>query len=427
LVVTRAVIPFEVVQDLVLGRVGPLLPHDVELHRALGLVTAVDIAASESVPPFDNSAVDGYAVQAEDTRRASAVTPIALVVVGDLAAGTAPSAVASPGRAIRIMTGAPIPPGADAIVMVEDTVAAGDGVLVRRPATLGDHIRVAGGDIRLGMPLFGAGTVLTPAHLGVLASVGYPRVRVHHRPRVGVLSTGSELVAPGIPLTAGKIRDSNGPMLLALVAEAGCQPLDLGAVPDDEVAIKDAIGVAMRRCDALITSGGVSVGDYDYVKLVMDRLGDVRSMQVAIKPAKPFTFGFVGGTPVFGLPGNPVAAQVSFELFARPALRRMMGHRQMFRPMVAALSEAPITRHPDGKVHLDRVRLRRTDEHLLASRCPMQGSNMLSTSAAADGIALIPDGFGLPEGEPVSVMVLNEASMASWVARPATPLRALTI
>jgi len=182
----------------------------------------VDISAPESVPPFDNSAVDGYAVQAADTLRASAVTPVALVVVGELAAGTAASLLVGSGRAIRIMTGAPIPPGADAIVMVEDTVSAGDGVLVRRPADVGDHIRPAGGDIRLGMPLFGAATVLTPAHLGVLASVGYRRVRVHHRPRVGVLSTGSELVVPGIPLTPGKIRDSNGPMLLALVAEAGC-------------------------------------------------------------------------------------------------------------------------------------------------------------------------------------------------------------
>ena len=231
------------------------------------------------------------------------------------------------------MTGAPLPPGADAVVMVEDTEVTEDGRRVRidRPAVLGDAVRRAGDDVHKGDLLFPAGTELRPAVVGVLASVGLASVRVVSRPRVGVLSTGDELVEDGGPLGPGQIRESNRTMLLGAVGQAGCTPIDLGLVRDDEAALEAVLADAAVRCDAVVTSGGVSMGDFDIVKAVLGRLATMRWMQIAIRPAKPFAFGLLSGpdrpVPVFGLPGNPVSSLVSFELLARPALRQMMGHR----------------------------------------------------------------------------------------------------
>jgi molybdenum cofactor synthesis domain-containing protein len=394
-------------QARVLSTVAPLAPVTVPLGEALGLALSAPLTANEPVPPFDNTAMDGYAIRAEDTTGASPASPVRLVVVDELPAGKAPSVSVSPGQAIRIMTGAPIPPGADAIVMVEDTTVEGDGVLVGRAARAGDHIRPAGGDLTPGAVVFAAGTVLGAAHLGVAASLGYPEVSVVRRPRVAVMSTGDELTAPGEPLTPGKIRDSNRPMLLALVAQTGCEAVDLGIARDDEAVITERLERAVATCDALVTSGGVSVGDYDLVKAVLDRMGDLSWQQVAIKPAKPLAFGVVGGKPAFGLPGNPVSSHVSFELFARPALLQMMGHARRFRPVVEARAASDMRRRSDGKLHLDRVRLFRQGGQLLAERTGVQASNILSAMALADGLALIPDGPGVGAGEAVEVMVLD--------------------
>lgn len=407
----------------VFSAVGRLDPRAFPLSDALSLVTSADLVAEERVPPFANSAMDGYAVQAGDTQGASEKTPVRLAVVGELPAGRAATVAVGSGEAIRIMTGAPVPDGTDAIVMVERTVRDGDAVLVQQAAKVGDHVRPAGGDIEVGQLVFPAGTVLSAAHLGVAASLGYARLPARPRARVGVLSTGDEVTAPGEPLAPGKIRDSNRPMLLALLREAGCEPLDLGIAPDDESAITSAIERGLQNCDALVTTGGVSVGDYDYVKIVLDRLGEMSWWQVAIKPAKPLAFGVVQGKPVFGLPGNPVSSHVSFELFARPALLQMMGHAQCTRPVVLARAEHPMRRHVDGKVHFDRVRVHYEAGGFVAARSGAQESNVLSAMAAANGLAVLPDGNGVDAGEEVAVMLLDSSpSLAGTLPAQIAPL-----
>lgn len=399
-------IPLADVQREILGAVAPLAPVTVPVRDALGLVTTRDVIAGEAVPPFANTAMDGYAVRADDTAGASPEAPVRLAVAGELPAGRAPDQPVGEGEAIRIMTGAPMPQGADAVVMVEYTERDGDAVRVLHAARCGDHVRAAGGDLAPGDLVFAAGTALGPAHLGVLTSSSFEDVEVVPRARVGVLSTGDELVERG-PLRPGQIRDSNRPMLLAQVAEAGADAADLGLAPDDESIITRTLEDAIAGCDAVLTSGGVSVGDFDYVKAALGRLGRMQPWQVAIKPAKPLAFGVIDGTPVFGLPGNPVSSLVSFELFARPALLLMMGHAARFRTEVMATAERAMPRKPDGKLHLDRVRVRADGDTYLAARTGDQASNVLSATAAANGLALLPDGDGVPEGGAVRVMRLD--------------------
>jgi molybdopterin molybdotransferase len=401
------VIALDDARAAVLDAVPRLEVRRVPIRRASGLVLAERIVAREPVPPFANSAMDGYAVRAADTADASVSTPVRLRVVGELPAGRAPTRAVARGEAIRIMTGAPVPDGADAIVMVERTERDGDGVLVHQGAMLGDHVRDAGGDLQPGQVVFEPGTVLGPAHVGVIATVGYSEVDAIPRVRVGVLATGDELVEGDEPLSPGQIRDANRPMVLALVEEAGCEARDLGIARDDEDLIHRTLEDALASCDAVITSGGVSVGDYDYVKAALDRFGALQWWQVAIKPAKPFAFGVVRGVPVFGLPGNPVSANVSFELFARPALLQMMGRQLRFRPEVRAVAQHAMGRKADGKLHLDRVRVERDDGRHVARRTGAQASNVLSAMALANGLALLPDGDGVPEGGEVTVMRLD--------------------
>ncbi|MBK5289050.1 MAG: molybdopterin molybdotransferase MoeA [Acidimicrobiia bacterium] len=394
----------EVVQAHIRAAVPSPRAGMVPLRDALGLVLAGDIAAGEAVPPFANTAMDGYAVRAADTTHA----PVRLRVVGDLAAGHAPTTRVGAGDAIRIMTGAPMPPGADAIVMVERTERDGDdGVTIQVPAALGDHIRHPGGDVAEGDAVFAAGAVLTPAHLGVLASLGFADVPAYPRIRVGVISTGDELrEGPGV-LAPGQIRDSNRPMMVALVREAGCDAVDLGIGRDDEAAVTAMFRDAAASCDAIITTGGVSVGDYDVVKAVLDQLGVLEWWQVSIKPAKPLAFARIDGTPVFGLPGNPVSSHVSFELFARPALRQMMGHPEVDRPVVTAIAGEAMPRRADGKLYFDRVRVRYDGDRYVAVRSGTQASNVLSGMALANGLALLPDGPGIDAGAPLQVMLLT--------------------
>ncbi len=300
-----------------LSTVTPLVVVELPVDAARGLALAAAVIAPEDVPPFVNSAVDGYAVRSADVT----AVPVELRVVDEVAAGAASDHVLVEGEAIRIMTGAPVPAGADAIVMVEDTERLDGGHRVRIGATVpvGASVRGAGDDIAAGTALFGPGTVVTAAVAGVLASVNARTVPVTRRARVAVLSTGDELVTDGSDLRPGQIRESNLTMLLGLVADAGAEPVDLGVVRDDEAALEAVLHDAAASCDAIVTSGGVSMGDYDVVKAVLSRIADMRWMQIAIKPAKPFAFGLLdGGVPVFGLPGNPVSSMVSFELFARP-------------------------------------------------------------------------------------------------------------
>lgn len=407
-------VPLDQARREILDAVRALGPVDVALRDAHGLVLAADVVSQVDVPPFANTAMDGYAVRADDTAGAVPGAAARLRVVDELPAGRAPGVPVGPGEAVRIMTGAPMPLGADAVVMVERTTRDGDdGVAIEAEARAGDHVRPAGGDLRAGQVVLTAGTLLRGAHLGVLSSVGAITVHAYPRPRVGVLSTGDELVDGG-PLGPGQIRDSNRPMLLALVREAGLEPVDLGLVGDDEDRITALLDDALDRCDAVLTSGGVSVGDYDFVKAALDRLGHLEWRQIAIRPAKPLAFGVVRGVPVFGLPGNPVSSLVSFELFARPALLQRAGRQLRFRPEVTARAEHAFARRPDGKLHLDRVRVRWVQPAegggvpgWVAASTGDQGSNVLSATAAANGLAMLPDGDGVAARDHVRVMLLD--------------------
>jgi molybdenum cofactor synthesis domain-containing protein len=378
---------------------------EVPIASARDMVLAETVTAVEAIPPFANTAMDGFALRAADTTGAAKDEPVTLPVAATIpAGGVAPRALA-PGEAMRIMTGAPMPEGADAVIMVELTRPAGFDVLVLAEVPPGNHVRRAGDDIMAGTEVFHPGTVLTPGHLGVLASIGRQTVRVYRRPRVGVMSTGDELVEGPEPLQPGQIRDSNRLTLLSLVAEAGFHPVDLGLIRDNERAIRKALRDGVEQTDAVITSGGVSMGDYDLVKEVLTELGDFNWMQVAIKPAKPLAFGVMSGTPVFGLPGNPVSSMVSFELFARPALRRMMGRLDADRPTITAITDEPLKRQPDGKTHFVRVVVNQQGDGAWHARSAGgQGSHQLTAMALANGLAVLPDGDGVDAGASVPVL-----------------------
>jgi molybdenum cofactor synthesis domain-containing protein len=312
------------------------------------------------------------------------------------------------------MTGAPVPPGADAVVMVELLTFGDDEVVLEKGVDVGTAIRPAGDDVRRGEVAVRAGSTVTPAVLGTAGTIGCAVLPVVRRPVVGVFSTGDELVEPGRPLGRGKSHDSNRRALLALLAATGCTGVDLGCVADDEAAIEATLREAAGGCDAVVTSGGVSMGDFDYVKAVLSRIADMRWMQLAIRPAKPLAFGTIEGAagrrvPVFGLPGNPVSSHVSFELFARPALRRMMGHDRVDRRRLVATVPTGIERRVDGKVHFDRVVLDiDADGRLVAVPLRQQGSHQTVAMAEATGLAVVPDGAGIGPGSMVEVIPLGE-------------------
>jgi molybdopterin molybdotransferase len=384
---------------------------ELPIHEVVGCVLAEAVVAAEDVPPFVNSAVDGYAVVASDVSD----VPVRLRVVGEVAAGGFTDRVLGTGEAIRIMTGAPMPPGADAAVMVEDTERLDGGeVLITKTVPRGASVRGVGDDVPVGTELFAAGTVVRPAVAGVLASVNARRVRVYRRLDVAVVSTGDELVSDGSELRPGQIRESNKTMLLPLIAEAGCQPIDLGVVRDDEAKLEEVLRTAALSYDAIITSGGVSMGEYDVVKAVLSRIADMRWMQISIKPAKPFAFGLLAAgdrrVPVFGLPGNPVSSMVSFELFARPALRKMMGHADLDRPTVLAVADDGLPRRPDGRTAYLRVAGSfGADGRYHVASVGAQGSHQLAATSLADALAIVPDGYGIEPGGSVATMLLSIA------------------
>jgi molybdenum cofactor synthesis domain-containing protein len=429
----EVLIPLADVQSMVLSTVTALPPVQIPVDDALGCVTAEDVLVAEDVPPFPNTAMDGFAVQAADT----AAPPADLEVVGVLAAGAAPSVGIGPGQAIQIMTGAPIPAGADAVAIVEKTetlATAGDGrtplrVRVGYSVLPGENLRLAGSDLAAGAVAVPAGTVLTPAHLGVLASVGVVTVPAYRRPRVAVMTTGDELVEIGTTpiggLAPGQIRDSNRHALLATVRRDGFEAVDFGVVRDTREAVSNAIGQALGHCDAVLTTGGVSKGEFDYVKVVLAELveaaGDdarFEQLSVAIRPAKPFAFALLprraaGGppVPVFGLPGNPVSSLVSYQTIALPVLRVLAGHPPAYPATVAAVAAEPFRRRPDGKLHLNRVQVRwSADGHLEARSAGGQMSHQLSGMAGANALALVPDGDGIAEGDRVQVLVFGEVA-----------------
>lgn len=389
--------PLREAQREVLADVHRLPAVDVDLTDALGLVLAADVVAPHDVPPFANSAMDGYAVRGADVARA----PVELTVLEDVAAGHVSQRAVSAGTAIRIMTGAPIPDGADTVVKVEDTVTGEGTVRVERPAPMGTAVREAGGDVAGGTVVFRAGTALTPAHLGVLATIGVAKPLVHARPRVAILSTGDEVVPPATAvLRPGAIRDANRPLLAGLLAEAGVVVEDYGIVADDPALLRDTLRAAARACDVVVTSGGVSMGDYDVVKQVIAEFGTVALWRVAMQPAKPFAFGAIDRTPFFGLPGNPVSVMVAFENFVRPSLLAMKGATRIFRPLSSGVWAEDVDTDPAKTVFLRVVE--EPDGVRLAGR---QDSNVLSATAAANALAVVDVGVGaMSRGETVPLL-----------------------
>lgn len=405
--------PLDDARKIVLSRCSVLGMVEVPFRDALGKILANDVVAAENVPPFANTAVDGYAVRAADV----AHVPVQLRVIGELAAGARPMQQVEPGTAIRIMTGAPIPPSCDAVVMVEETERVGDDVVtIKTSVVQGASIRDSGSDVVAGTVVFTKGTFVTPAVLGTLASINAQTVSVFRVARVGVLSTGDELVEDGGELEIGQIRESNRVMLLRLVEQAGLEPIDLGTVIDDEDVLETRLRSAIDdlQCDAIVSSGGVSMGDYDVVKAVLSRIADMSWMQIAMKPAKPFAFGTLRNThgvdvPIFGLPGNPVSSLVSFELLARPALRTMSGFGDMaWRARIHAVLDEDIRRKSDGKTHFDRGFAHFADDgRVHVTRTGPQGSHQLASTALANALIEVPDGDGLRAGDPVTVTFLG--------------------
>jgi molybdopterin molybdotransferase len=402
-------------QRVVLEAAVPLPAETCPTADAQGRVLAEAIESRRTLPPFDVSAMDGYAVRAADLAQASRAAPVALPVAFEMAAGSQPDRALGAGSAARIFTGAPLPPGADAVVRQEDVEADLESARFAAPAPHGDNVRLAGEDVRAGEVVLEAGTRLGPAALGMLASLGRSHVAVHQRPRVAILSGGDELVEPDGDPSGGRIVASNSYSLAAQCREVGAEPVYLGIARDrpEELERRLRAGLASH---VIVSSAGVSVGDRDYVRPVLEKLGcELIFWGVAIKPGYPLVFGRFGdhGPLVFGLPGNPVSAMVTFEEFVRPLLRRLAGHRSWFRPRIEArLGER--LRKPAGRMHLVRVRLERRDGRAVATPTGNQSSGVLRSMALAQGLLVFPaEATELAEGAPVQVQVLDEDFLAA--------------
>jgi molybdenum cofactor synthesis domain-containing protein len=402
-------IPLEEAQNYVIETVQRLGIESVSLLKARNRVTAESITSSESIPPFDNTAVDGYAVIAADTQWASTSAPVSLTVLESIAAGTAPQQSVKAKKCSKIMTGAPIPEGADAVVMVEwsEPGVNENHVNITKAVSAGDHIRKSGEDLLPGDLVIPEQTFLNPAHLGLLASVGIYEIETFRKPKVAVFSTGDELIEGSQSLEPGQIRDSNRFSLIALLERDGFQAVDFGLIADDESAIEETIQKATETCDAIITTGGVSMGDYDFVKIVLSRIGDMRWMQIAIKPAKPFAFGIVNEIPVFGLPGNPVSSMVSYELLTKPALKKMMGHVQVFPTFLKGETVGDFKRREDGKTHFVRAVASLDEIPPKVYSARRQGSHQLTGMAEANALVVLPDGEGVSEGSSLLFFFLD--------------------
>ena len=388
--------PVADVRAEILATVRPTGVETVQLSRVSGRILAEDVVAPHDVPSFSNSAMDGFAVRAADVSTPGAV----LEVIEDVAAGQVGDLKVGPGQATKIMTGAPMPDGADTVVRVEDTSEESGKVTIQTAPELGTSVRPPGGDVAAGTTVFSSGTRMTPAHIGVLATIGVVEPLVGIRPRVAVMSTGDELVpAETSNLEPGMIRDSNRPMLLELVADAGAEAIDMGRIPDDADALRSALGQAAVETDVIVTSGGVSMGEFDVTKMVLRDEAAVEFYPVAMKPGKPQGFGAVGGRPFFGLPGNPVSVMVSFEQFVRPALLAMQGGRALLRPRVTGFSGEDLESDP-AKEEFIRVRFVSEGVPAVVVRTGGQGSHVLSGAANADAFAVLGVGIErVAEGE----------------------------
>jgi molybdopterin molybdotransferase len=391
----------------ILAEITSLGQETVALPEALGRVLDGQIASADLVPPFSNSAMDGYALRSADTQPASQAQPRRLRLVGIVQAGSVAERPVGAGEAIRILTGAPLPPGADAVIQ-QELVQTGEGwVELQAAVAPGNNVRHAGEDIQPGTRVLDEGTTFGPSEIGVLASLGIPEVAVYRRPVVSILATGDELVEVHERLRPGQIRNSNSYLVAAAVAQAGGVPRRLGIARDQVDDLRTKL-LAAQQDDLIITSGGVSVGDYDLVKDILREQGMIDFWRVNLRPGKPLAFGRLGGTPLLGLPGNPVSAAVTFELFARPVLRKMQGFKHWQRPLVTARMLEAFD-DPSNRRHYVRARLELRQDGFVATTTGPQGSHILTSMLGANALLVIPEHHPpLRPGELVQALVLVE-------------------
>ncbi len=407
------VMTVEEARELVFERVSRLEIERVALLDSLGRVLAQPMASDIDVAPFDNSAMDGFALRAADLAGATEDAPIALEVVAHIGAGDYWEGEVGAGQAARIMTGAPVPAGADSVVMVERThVLSGDGgigssVAFELEPTFGEHIRRRGEEVRAGDEVLFAGEVIGPAAIGLLAATGHGEVPVFRRPRVAIISTGSELVEVAELPGPGKIRNSNSYSIAAQVMAAGAIPVRYPIVIDELEPTREAFTRAAAECDFIVTSGGVSVGDFDYVKPVLEELGELTFCKVMMRPGNPQTLGTIGGVPFFGLPGNPTSTYVGFEIFVRPALRLMQGFSAIDRPVTRAVLGHDVKKKQDRRYYL-RGRVEATAEGYVASLPHSQSSALLTAAHRGNCFVVLPQGEGVfPAGTQVECVRLD--------------------
>ncbi len=393
--------------DKILSNIHPLGFEKVSILESLGRVIGEDIRAGRNIPPFDNSAMDGYALISADVEKASSSHPVRLEVIEDLPAGAFPTKKVKRGEAIRIMTGAPVPKGADTVIPIEETKKENESVLILKATAPGENIRRSGEDVKTGDRVISRDDMIRPAEVGMLASVGRSFVSVYQKPLVAILCTGDELVDVDGNLDEVKIISSNSYSLGAQVKDCGAMPLQLGIAKDRKEEIEEKFRQGIRA-DVVISSAGVSVGDYDFVKDVMKRLGmEMIFWKVAMRPGAPLAFGTIGGKPMFGLPGNPVSSMISFEQFVRPSLLKMMGHRKLFRPTVEAVLKEDVKKAA-GKRYFIRGSVSFEKDQYFVTTTGEQGSGILRSMVKANGLIVIPEEQEkVRAGEKVKVQLLD--------------------
>jgi molybdopterin molybdotransferase len=376
--------------ERILAQITPLPVTSVPLPQALGLVLAEDVIAQEDIPPFANSAMDGFALLSKDSQPRDGQPP-RLRITGEVAAGYVADHAVEEGTTMRIMTGAPVPPGADTVIQVELTRSENpEWVEIQQAVPPGNNIRPAGEDMRRGQKILSRGSEIGPWEIGVLATLGWATVPVIQRPRVAILSTGDEVIDVSEPLSPGKIRNSNGYLLEAAAQRVGAEPHRLGVARDTIESLREKFSDAVTY-DLIITSGGVSVGDFDLVKDIMREQGEINFWRINMRPGKPVAFGQIGGVLLLGLPGNPVSAAVTFELFARPVIRKMMGHTRLFRPQIEVLVEDGVS-DVAMRRHYVRARVEWRDGRFVAHTTGNQGSHITTSLLNANALVIVPEG-----------------------------------
>ncbi len=394
--------------ERILAEIAPLDVVQVPLSEALGLVLAEDVIAQEDIPPFANSAMDGFALLSRDSQPQDGQPP-RLRVTGEVAAGYVADHAVEAGTAMRIMTGAPVPPGADTVIQVELTRTEGpegEWVEILQAVPPGNNIRPAGEDMRRGQKVLSRGMEVGPWEIGVLATLGWARVPVIRRPRVAILGTGDEVIDVDEPLRPGKIRNSNSYLLEAAVRRAGAEPQRLGVARDTVESLREKFTEAMQS-DLIITSGGVSVGDFDLVKNIMTEQGEINFWRINMRPGKPVAFGHIGSVPLLGLPGNPVSAAVTFELFGRPVIRKMLGYTRLVRPQVDVVVEDGVSERVMRR-HYVRARVEWRDGRYVARTTGNQGSHIMTSLLDANALVIVPEGgVEVQPGDTARAMMLD--------------------